>query len=36
VDIDIWIDDFPLAITHSFKEYIFSTGKKLIEEKWVK
>jgi len=33
--IDIWIDDFPLAITHDFKEARWSPSKTLIEERLV-
>ncbi len=35
-EIDIWIDDFPLAITHDWKEYYFTPGKKILSGKWVK
>jgi len=34
-DIDIWIDDFPLAITHDFKETRWVPGKTITEEKMV-
>ncbi len=33
-EIDIWIDDFPLAITHSYKETHFVPNEKT--KKWVK
>ena len=32
--IDIWIDDFPLHITHNFNEGVFEAGEKV--GKWVR
>lgn len=34
--IDIWIDDWPIAITHDFKETNFAPCNKMVEEGWVK
>jgi len=30
-EIDIWIDDFPLAITHDFKETCWSAGEGILK-----
>jgi len=30
-EIDIWIDDFPLAITHDFKETCWSAGEGVLK-----
>jgi hypothetical protein len=35
-EIDIWIDDFPLSITHDFKETCWTPGKGIIERMEVK
>jgi hypothetical protein len=36
VEIDIWIDDFPLAITHDFKEVYWIPGEEIIKQRFVK
>jgi len=33
--IDIWIDDFPLSITHDFRETKWTPGKGLKENRYV-
>jgi len=35
-EIDIWIDDYPLAITHDFKGARFVPCETLKKEKWIK
>lgn len=35
-EIDIWIDDFPLAITHDFKETCWVAGEGIVKRMEIK